>query len=92
MASGKIEQIVTQGQTIIQQNRPVGDGAALLATIGALLDFLPAFAAVLGIIWWGLNIYLKRLEISHAKKRMEQDTESHNRDMELARGKNSPDT
>lgn len=34
-----------------------GDAAAITVTLGTLLDFLPALAAVFTIVWTGIRIY-----------------------------------
>ena len=35
----------------------VGDGVGVLATAGVLIDLLPAFSAILTIIWFSIRIY-----------------------------------
>lgn len=35
----------------------VGDAAAITVTLGTIMEFLPAIAAVLTIVWTGIRIY-----------------------------------
>lgn len=35
----------------------VGDAAAITVTLGTIMEFLPAVAAVLTIVWTGIRIY-----------------------------------
>lgn len=35
----------------------IGDAAAITVTLGTIMEFLPAIAAVLTIVWTGIRIY-----------------------------------
>lgn len=47
-------------QTTEQTIKHVLDGSAIAVTLGALMDWLPAVAAGLSIVWTGIRIYETR--------------------------------
>ena len=52
-----------------------GEITAIMVVFATLLELLPVVAAGLAILWWGMKIYLTRLEIKgqHRKDEREAD-------------------
>ena len=47
-------------ETAVQIAKGIGDAAAVGVTIGTILQWLPALAAIFTVVWTGIRIYETR--------------------------------